>query len=466
MGHDSLRIDTGLPNTVPLTSDVPADRSPTVPLFRLSTSPSEKPPPSPTGIDEAHPPSFRKTYGTRSNESRKLLAHVLGQLANRVMPPSVYVIATATDQTGEKGLSRLLKGGVKFGSGKPQNSRTPGDDEEDAEVDKDFTPDATFDFMSQLKDVLMISVLRGWQIFDEGSTDVKAERQYSGKSSSPFRRSINTLSPSGKRSRSPSPASTSVGGQVHSTELLSQCISILSSVVSEDCRYKISSPRPSRPPNALQALTLKVAQFLLHVHRRNPKVVSQIGFALIPAFYTFPPEMSARLLAFFEECIIRGILDDLREVQGLQDEIAFQAPEAFDESFDAPMVSITVDAAEESDMEHQAKPKWVPWTDAVSPRVLSILSTNAPLQPPSVYFLASISPPLLAAILDNIDFGLESATPIDVLHRLHRLVDLLVTAKVDTYLDLLEVVAYHSPKSRHAAASRLQALHIWPTLRL
>ncbi|KAK0483676.1 hypothetical protein IW261DRAFT_1464504 [Armillaria novae-zelandiae] len=460
MGHDSLRIDTALHNTIPLTSDVPADRSPTVPLFRLSTSPSEKPPPLTTGIDEAHPPSFRKTYGTRSNESRKLLAHVLGQLANRVMPPSVYDIATATDQTGEKGLSKLFKGGVKFGSGKPQKSRALGDDDEDTEVDKDFTPDATFDFMSQLKDVLMISVLRGWQIFDEGSTDVKAERQSSGKSSSPFRRSINTLSPSGKRSRSPSPASASVGGQVHSTELLSQCISILSSVVSEDCRYKISSPRPSRPPNALQALTLKVAQFLLHVHRRNPKVVSQIGLALIPAFYTFPPEMYARLLAFFEECIIRGILDDLREVQGLQDEMAFQAPEAFDESFDAPMVSITVDAAEESDLKHQVKPKWVPWTDTVSLRVVSILSTNAPLQPPSVYFLASMSPPLLAAILDNIDFGLESAAPIDVLHRLHQLVDLLVTAKVDTYLDLLEVVAYHSSKSRHAAASMLSAF--WP----
>ncbi|KAK0459777.1 uncharacterized protein EV420DRAFT_1620288 [Desarmillaria tabescens] len=345
---------------------------------------------------EPHPHSFQKTYGSRSNESRKLLAHVLRQLANRVMPPSVYDIATATDQIGEKGLSRLLKGGVKLGSGKPQGSRVPGDEDENAEVDRDFTPDATFDIMSQLKDVLMISVLRGWQIFDEGSTDVKAERQHSGKSSSPFRRSINTLNPSGKRSRSPSPASPAAnfGGQVRSTELLSQCISILS--------FR-AFPRPSRPPNALQALTLKVAQFLLHVHRRNPKVVSQIGFALIPAFYTFPPEMYARLLAFFEECIIRGILDDLREVQGLQDEISFHAPEAFDESLEAPMVSIRVDVAEdESDMSHHTKPKWAPWTDTVSPRVLSILSTNAPLQPPSVYFLASMTPPLLAAILDNI----------------------------------------------------------------
>ncbi|KAG7452502.1 uncharacterized protein BT62DRAFT_879722 [Guyanagaster necrorhizus] len=462
MGHDSLRIDTGLQNEVPFTSNVPADRSPTVPSFRLSSTPSEKLPPSPTDIDEVHPRSFRKTYGTRSNESRKLLAHILGQLANRIMPPSVYDLATAADQTGEKGLSRFLKGGVKLGSGKPQSNRVTGDEDDDAEVDRDFMTDATFDFMSQLKDVLMISVLRGWQIFDEG-TDVKAERQHSGKSSSPFRRSISTLHPSGKRSRSPSPASPSAnfGGQIHSTELLSQCISILSSVVSEDCRYKIASPRPSCPPNALQALTLKVAQFLLHVHRRTSKVVSQIGFALIPAFYTFPPEMYARLLAFFEECIIRGILDDLREVQGLQDEISFQAPEAFDESLDAPVVSIRVDEAEdESGMQRQATSKWVPWTDTVSSRVLRILSTNAPLQPPSVYFLASLTPPLLATILDNIDFGLDSTASIDVLHRLHRLVDLLVTAKVDAYLDLLEVVAYHSPKSRHAAASMLSAF--WP----
>ncbi len=83
------------------------------------------------------------------------------------MPPAFMTLQPRQTRP-ERRLSRLLKGGVKFGSGKPQNSRAPGDDDEDAEVDKDFTPDATFDFMSQLKDVLMISVLRGWQIFDEG----------------------------------------------------------------------------------------------------------------------------------------------------------------------------------------------------------------------------------------------------------------------------------------------------------
>ena len=99
-------------------------------------------------------------------------------------------------------------------------------------------------------------------------------------------------------------------------ELLSQCINVLASVVMEDCRFKISSPRPSRPPNALQTVVLDVAQFLLHSQRHDVKVVSQIGFALIPAFSTFPVEMQPRLLAFFEDGIIRGVLDDLKKAQG------------------------------------------------------------------------------------------------------------------------------------------------------
>jgi hypothetical protein len=135
-----------------------------------------------------------------------------------------------------------------------------------------------------------------------------------GKPSSPFRRSRNSLRPEGRRSRSPSPAR---GKQVQAPELLSLCISILASVVLEDCRYKISSPRPSRPPNALQALCLDIAQFLLHAHRHDPKIISRIGFAMIPAFSTFQPEMYIRLLTFFEEGVIRGVLRDLSQIQGI-----------------------------------------------------------------------------------------------------------------------------------------------------
>lgn len=131
---------------------------------------------------------------------------------------------------------------------------------------------------------------------------------------SPFRLRRNSLQVAGgRRSRSPSPARS---GTVQAPELLSQCISVLASVVSEDCRFKISSPRPSRPPNALQAVVLDVAQFLIHTQRHDPKIISQIAYALLPAFATFHIEMQPRLLAFFDEGIIRDVLEDLSRTQG------------------------------------------------------------------------------------------------------------------------------------------------------
>jgi len=63
-------------------------------------------------------------------------------------------------------------------------------------------------------------------------------------------------------------------------------------------------------------VVLDAAGYLLHMNRRDPKVVSQIGFALLPAFYTFRPEMHVKLLTFFDTMVIRPILESLREAQG------------------------------------------------------------------------------------------------------------------------------------------------------
>lgn len=99
-------------------------------------------------------------------------------------------------------------------------------------------------------------------------------------------------------------------------ELLSLCISVLGSIVAEDCRYRVFLPRPSRPPHTLQVLTLKFAQFLAHTHRNDPRAISQIAFAMIPAFSTFEPQMHPRLLAFFESSIIQAVLISLKQLQG------------------------------------------------------------------------------------------------------------------------------------------------------
>lgn len=131
-------------------------------------------------------------------------------------------------------------------------------------------------------------------------------------SSSPFRRRRGSLT-SPDRSRSPSP---SEDFHFEAPPLLTQCIAILHSVISEDCRYQVSSFGIERPPNALQGVTLDVAQLLIHMHIDSPKVLNQIGFALLPAFVTFGVEMQARLLRFFEEGVLRGILNKVRDAQG------------------------------------------------------------------------------------------------------------------------------------------------------
>lgn len=63
-------------------------------------------------------------------------------------------------------------------------------------------------------------------------------------------------------------------------------------------------------------MVLDAAGYLLHMNRRDPKVVSQIGFALLPAFYSFRPEMHIKLLTFFDTMVVRPMLESLREAQG------------------------------------------------------------------------------------------------------------------------------------------------------
>ena len=122
-----------------------------------------------------------------------------------------------------------------------------------------------------------------------------------------------------------------------------------------------------------------------------------------------------------------------------------------------PMVSILVDEVKEDSVPANADANWRRWMKALSPEDVAIRSTSAPLQDIAVYYLSSIIPPLLAAILENIDLtSVNSST----LHRFHRLLSRIAESKPDAYLDALAVVAYHTPRARHAAISLL--LSYWP----
>lgn len=124
------------------------------------------------------------------------------------------------------------------------------------------------------------------------------------------------------------------------------------------------------------------------------------------------------------------------------------------------MVSIRVEEpADDGDDMSQLPVPWTPWSPlGPSSKTVDILSTRAPRQPLSMYYLTSLTSPLLVAILDNIDLTSPHAP---TLHRLCQLVNLIATCKPDAYLDVLEVVAYHTSKARRSALCLLSTL--WPS---
>lgn len=127
-----------------------------------------------------------------------------------------------------------------------------------------------------------------------------------------------------------------------------------------------------------------------------------------------------------------------------------------------PMISIKVDEAQDDrNFGASGDQSWRPWSSPTSYQLVNNLqSTSAPLQSLYVYHLASLIPPLLAAILEHVDIIPRPDSRLDMLYRFYRLLNIIVSEKADAYLDILEVVAYHTTKARHSAVSLL--VTFWP----
>ena len=130
-----------------------------IPSVRLSTSPI---------ADEPYHSQPIPTNIRARNESRKLLSHVLRQLARRKRPPPVKdMVWNANNDTNMRGFSMVtgpLKDFVKLTPDRRIGTQDDSDDEES----RDFSTDQSFDLMLQLKDVLSMSIAQGWKIFDDG----------------------------------------------------------------------------------------------------------------------------------------------------------------------------------------------------------------------------------------------------------------------------------------------------------
>ena len=285
--------------------------------------------------------------------------------------------------------------------------------------------------------------------------------------SSPFRRRRRSTSFDSRRLSS---------SKSESTELLSQCISVLQSIISEDCRFPLTPPRPTRPPNSLQAISLDIALLLMHMHAESHAVISQVGFAVLPAFTTFKAEMYPRLLLFFEG-MLRGMLHEERRLRGLTKNgkgpsgqgtygifilVVFSNTNRYIEHFAViqadggpPTVSIQVEPYE--DVHANLGDDTRSWTSRLPYSGLSVPSQNASGRSLSSYRLLSLVSPLLAVISDAIVFN--KASPFTI-HRLRHMFDMIVDLRPDASLNVLETIAYHTPKARSAALSLFYSY--WP----
>lgn len=148
-----------------------------LPSFRIST------PGSPTrrsfGLEQpsaAQQPDPTQRY---RNESRKLLAHILGQLRNRTKPQSVFNAFSSSESNGVESRDlrttvRAIQGVVKFRAGlssqEPEAS-AQGDNDSDNE-EGSFSTDSTYNLLNQFVGALSVAVNSGWQIFDDGYVEV------------------------------------------------------------------------------------------------------------------------------------------------------------------------------------------------------------------------------------------------------------------------------------------------------
>ena len=165
------KIDTSVPRELPLKDADGRSPSPTpapsdIPPVRVSNDFSE---PRTSIAAPANPSSRAK------NESRKLLTHVLYQLLNRKRPPPIaQTIADfghGATEGGSGALADLMRGvaSIRKSVSKDPSRAGEGEDNDgsDGEQAGTFSTEATYELMTQLQDLLSMSLSLRWQLFED-----------------------------------------------------------------------------------------------------------------------------------------------------------------------------------------------------------------------------------------------------------------------------------------------------------
>jgi hypothetical protein len=244
-----------------------------------------------------------------------------------------------------------------------------------------------------------------------------------------------------------------------------QLLSALVDLIQDDSYFQINAFRPSRPPNSLQASLLRLAQYLVHKYGDSSSNLTQIGMAMLPAFYSFPPSIHDRLMLFFNS-ILERIIEHLRRENSDSDVelnsellLIFQVvslmkkpePDAVQDLNDESRASIAINVFFSED-EEQSFTSNLPASSKPN-----ILSLSNPGRESSTYFATALVPALLATVLERLDLP---SMPIGPSNPVLQFFEHMMKIKPTIYSDLLAVAAYRQGSPRRTAASLLMLF--WP----
>ena len=148
-----------------------------LPSFRISTPGSPKSS-SRRSFGYERPSVTQQQDPTQKyrDESRKLLAHILGQLRDRPRPETVFNGLKSggrydPEPRDLRSTVRVIQGVVRLRAGLAPQLRSKVSTQDDSDSDNEgatFSTDSTIDLLSQFVSALAVAVKAGWQIFDDG----------------------------------------------------------------------------------------------------------------------------------------------------------------------------------------------------------------------------------------------------------------------------------------------------------
>lgn len=427
-------------------------------------------------------PSRKRRMVTRTpvNEGRKLISHLLARLKRRTKPAGILDLHTISDKAKSsivKGKINIAPSGISIGDLLGKDS----DEEDEQTLRNAYSTEETYELMFQLRDVYMLSVREGWNLHLDSRLQASSPNNSSrepspspslspyGSSRDPSPTRISPALPRESAVHSPSPLlmpnaqsqyplpspnsqkspnfpttpSRNVsGGPREGSRLLFRTLNLIADVVLHDCRHKITYPRPSRPPFALQSVVLDLATLLGQHCASTPRIQYELGMAMLPAFSTFDRKLWPRIMRFFEVIIVPQMV--LNRQKWLSGQAQFANPSTLARTLS----------------------KKSPRGPGITVQTIDITSAPRPAishfsyhQSEVFYSMNGLYVPLLAALLENID---PTSMTNEDLQATHELLETLVHSTPDLYLDVLKVIAHGSttaagPHRRKRGLSALNA---------